>query len=40
MKARERIEMGTSMISDDQTEQAYNSGMRAIMDAIEECGAP
>ena len=29
-------EMGTSMISDDKTEQAYKSGMRAIMDAIDE----
>jgi hypothetical protein len=29
-------EMGISMISDDKTEQAYKSGMRAIMDAIDE----
>ena len=29
-------EMGISMLSDDKTEQAYKSGMRAIMDAIDE----
>ena len=29
-------EMGTSMIADDETEQAYKAGMRAIMDAIDE----
>ena len=32
-------EVGTSIISDDKTEQAYKSGMRAIMDGIDEACA-
>jgi hypothetical protein len=32
--------MGTSMIADEETNQVFQAGMRAIMDAIEEYGSP